>query len=238
MTSFRPPRRYRAVLFDLGNTLVNERDFNRMERLAQESGLAVDAEGLAHAYPEVMEEYDRGRGTMETGAFWAAVVERGAPIAPDREALARFVRAVTTDVAPVEIFSDVGICLEELAARRMVFGVVTNGRDETAARRILAQVRLAEFFPVVVASETAGFSKPDPRIFRRALEQLDTPAEATVYVGDLANVDARGAAAAGLTAVWLHREGTGWIDDPPEITSLLELPGWIERAEANPERSR
>ena len=234
----RPAGRFRGVVLDLGNTLVNERDFNRIERIAQESGLPVDADGLAHAYQEGEEEYDRRAGRIGPDEFWKGIIERCAPTPPSSDALAAFCRRIRVDEPSVEVFSDVGLCLEELTARELALGVLTSGRPEASARRLLETLGLARFFRTVVSAETEGMPKPDPRIFRRAAERLGTEPSATVYVGDLMNLDARAAASAGLTAVWLHRGGTGWIDEPPEITTLLELPGWIDRVEAESGRSR
>ncbi len=238
MSAVSPRGPFRAVLFDLGNTLVNEKDFNRVERLAEGTGLRVDAEGLAHVFREVEEEFDRGSASTSGEEVWREVVRRCAAAPPTDDAISLFLSALRRDEAPVEVFSDVGRCLDELRERGLALGVVTDGRDEPAARRVLERAHLAPYFRAVVASETEGFAKPDPRIFHRAVERIGSTPERTIYVVDLATVDARAAAAAGLTGVWLHRDGTGWIDDPPEITSLLELPGWIDRAEASAGRSR
>jgi putative hydrolase of the HAD superfamily len=56
--------------------------------------------------------------------------------------------------------------------------------------------RLGLDLPVVTSAE-AGAAKPDPRVFRLALERLRARAERTVHVGDSA-ADEEGAAAAGL----------------------------------------
>lgn len=65
------------------------------------------------------------------------------------------------------------------------------------------------FFGVIVDSEQAGLLKPDPRIFRRALEELGTPPAAATFVGDSAARDMAGARAVGMRHIWL----TG--DSPP-----------------------
>ena len=50
---------------------------------------------------------------------------------------------------------------------------------------------------VVVSSAEAGASKPDPAIFRLALERLGVQPERTLHVGD-SPADAEGAQAAGM----------------------------------------
>jgi len=85
-------------------------------------------------------------------------------------------------------------------------GLITNGDPAFQARK-LAAVGLDAQLDVVVASGALGFTKPDARIFHHACELLRVaPAEA-VYVGDRLRTDAIGAAAAGLTGVWLNRTG-------------------------------
>jgi putative hydrolase of the HAD superfamily len=54
------------------------------------------------------------------------------------------------------------------------------------------------FFDTVVSSAEAGAPKPDPAVFRLALDRLGTAPERTLHVGD-EDADREGAAAAGLT---------------------------------------
>jgi putative hydrolase of the HAD superfamily len=65
---------------------------------------------------------------------------------------------------------------------------------------------------VLIASEEAGVSKPDPRIFEIALERLEATADRAVMVGDSWANDILGARAAGIRAVWFNPAG----DDAPE----------------------
>ncbi len=92
--------------------------------------------------------------------------------------------------------------LERLAAR-FPLGVITN--FDGRFRGIAAQLGIGHFFRYLVISSEVGADKPDPRIFRRAVELAGVaPAEA-LHVGDDAVCDWEGAAAAGLRAFALDR---------------------------------
>jgi len=88
------------------------------------------------------------------------------------------------------------------------FGIVTNGELEFQTAKV---VRLALHGRVehVIASGDLGVAKPDPAIFRAALDRFGGSAAVTAaaYVGDRLHTDAIGAARAGLLGVWLNRPG-------------------------------
>jgi len=84
------------------------------------------------------------------------------------------------------------------------FGIITNG-DPVFQGDKLRRVGLADRFEHVITSGALGYAKPDARIFEHACALFDAPVEAAVYVGDRLHTDAVGAAAAGLTGVWLDR---------------------------------
>ncbi len=111
--------------------------------------------------------------------------------------------------------------LDRLRAAGLRLGVVSNsdGRVEEA----LVAAGLRDRFEVVLDSALAGVEKPDPAIFRAALDALGVaPAEA-LYVGDLYEVDVMGARAAGMEAVLLA-PGTGAsAADCPRFGSLAAL---------------
>jgi HAD superfamily hydrolase (TIGR01509 family) len=84
---------------------------------------------------------------------------------------------------------------------RYRLGLVSNfyGNLETVCDNAAIQ----SLFGVIVDSVQAGVSKPDPRIFQRALDGLGvTPANAT-FVGDSAARDMAGARALGMRHIWL-----------------------------------
>jgi HAD superfamily hydrolase (TIGR01549 family) len=83
-------------------------------------------------------------------------------------------------------------------------GVVTNNtRQEQRAK--LAFLGLERSIDFLVTSEEVGAQKPDPSIFREALERAHVPAQEAVMIGDVWAVDILGARSAGLRAVWFNR---------------------------------
>ncbi|HXW66893.1 MAG TPA: HAD family hydrolase [Thermoplasmata archaeon] len=217
------PSRIRAVLFDLGGTLVDYHDFAHWTELARRCFVPVEEEALAHAFVEVEKETDvREKPSYEE--FWRRTLERAAGREVDAASAARFLGLSRERPGFFRLYSDTRRCLERLSADGRRLGVISNSSSEARCRAILHGTGILPFFERVVSSGTEGVEKPAPAIFHRTLERMRlAPAEA-LYVGNLAFTDAVAAREAGLHAIWLNRAGTGLGDDPPEITSLLEVP--------------
>jgi len=81
---------------------------------------------------------------------------------------------------------------------------VTNGIDRVQRARLAAS-GIGPFFDSVVTSQSCGFAKPDPRILRVALEELEVHPRHAVYVGDDPATDGVAARAAGVRFVWMDR---------------------------------
>jgi putative hydrolase of the HAD superfamily len=107
----------------------------------------------------------------------------------------------------------------ERLRRHVPLALVTNGASDLQ-RRKLALTGLAEHFDFVVASCDIGVGKPDPAIFRVALEALGVAASDAVMVGNDRDRDIRGAAAAGVRALWIQHGG----DDRADLHDLRQLP--------------
>lgn len=78
--------------------------------------------------------------------------------------------------------------------------IVTPGR---AIRDLLRGEGLQDHFEAFVFSDEIGCSKPDPRMFQIAAEELGCAVSAIVHVGDREHNDVAGAHAAGARAVLL-----------------------------------
>jgi putative hydrolase of the HAD superfamily len=161
----------------------------------------------------------------------------------DRERARVYLEALFTGAGvPAARLDEVGACLQRLHGERHLWcrtavgaaevldrlraaglrlGVVSNsdGRVEEA----LVAAGLRDRFEVVLDSALVGVEKPDPAIFRAALDALGVaPAEA-LYVGDLYEVDVVGARAAGMEAVLLAPGAGASAADCPRFGSLAAL---------------
>ena len=102
--------------------------------------------------------------------------------------------------------------LTTLNLRQMPWGIVTNGpltqRDKCRA------AGLEQIAPFIIVSAEVGFWKPDPRIFRAALDaaSLGNP-ENVIFIGDNPVADIDGAKRFGMKAAWLHMDRKY----PPEL---------------------
>jgi putative hydrolase of the HAD superfamily len=115
---------------------------------------------------------------------------------------------------------DVLARLRESGAR---LAVVSNW--DVSLHDVLERTGLRPLVDAVVISAELGVAKPDPAIFRAALDRLGAAAEGAVHVGDSLEHDVAGARAAGLEAVLVARNGAAAPDGVRTVRSLAELVG-------------
>jgi putative hydrolase of the HAD superfamily len=118
--------------------------------------------------------------------------------------------------------------LRRLAAAGVPIAVVSNN-DGTAAVQMerfgVCQVGPGPHTEVVaiVDSGAVGVAKPDPAIFRPALEALGTEPHRTLYVGDMVHADVRGARAAGMPVVQIDPYDFHATFDHPRAPHLDDI---------------
>jgi putative hydrolase of the HAD superfamily len=133
------------------------------------------------------------------------------------------------------LFPDVLPALDALAGDYR-HAVLSNSSLHVQERK-LRVLGVRDRFETVLCAAELGMSKPAAGAFHAACEALSLAPHQVAYVGDHPEVDARGAAAAGLLSVWIDRDGGrhGGPDDsggpggagdavPRRIASLAELP--------------
>jgi HAD superfamily hydrolase (TIGR01509 family) len=86
-------------------------------------------------------------------------------------------------------------------SERYRLGIVSNFYGNLEA--VCHSAGLASLFAVMVDSHCVGAEKPDPAIFRAALETLRAQASTTVFVGDSLRRDRDGARRAGMGFIWI-----------------------------------
>ncbi len=106
-------------------------------------------------------------------------------------------------------------CAERLlkSAARYRTCLISNGQADRQ-REKLRRLSIDRFLDHVLISEEFGFQKPDPTIFRRALDLTDAVPHQSVMIGDNALADIAGAAALGIRTIWVNLHG--W-ELPPEV---------------------
>jgi putative hydrolase of the HAD superfamily len=83
----------------------------------------------------------------------------------------------------------------------------------------LGPTGLLDLVDGVVTSADAGAAKPDPAVFRKALELAGVDGGGAVHVGDSLDNDIAGARALRIRAILVQREG----DPPPGVESVRAL---------------
>ena len=215
----------KAVLFDLGNTLVYQEPYEAFQRILQ-------ANSVFKSIKEIREAFEKGNKECEA--------ERRA-LLPPREfyvqlnvtilkhlGITRSVRRLAGEIdrqwfnfSKVHVYSDVKDSLRRLKQMRLKLGVVTDGY-ELDIEQILPRAGLEKFFDVCVGADTTGKRKPEPEAFKYALKQLDVKPGEAIFVGDKLEQDYLAAQKVGMKAVLIQREGKP-VAGVKVITSLKEI---------------
>jgi len=84
-------------------------------------------------------------------------------------------------------------------------GLITNGPEETQNEK-LRKFNLNEYFDQITISGELGYSKPGKEIFNYTLKKLDSKPENSIYVGNVPELDVKGANNANMTSVLVKRD--------------------------------
>ncbi|HEY5163589.1 MAG TPA: HAD family hydrolase [Terriglobales bacterium] len=219
---------FEAIFFDAGGTLVFPDAALTLAALA-ERNVQPTQEQLFAAEREAKHQLDDARAHGVTGVdalYWQLYYEHllrdlGIADTAVRDALVlaartgtnwRTVRAGTQEV------------LEALHSRYRI-GLISN--SDGSVGRLLEELGIGHCFDSVTDSHHCGCEKPDPRIFRAALDALGTRAERSLYVGDIYSVDFVGARSAGLSPLLMDIAGVYAETDYPRVNSLDQVEAYM-----------
>ncbi|MGI8882035.1 MAG: HAD family hydrolase [Jatrophihabitans sp.] len=218
----------RGVLLDVGGVMAVPKPAE-LARVVSGFGGIDDEAGLIRAHYAAMAAADSWDGFDWPTYHRQLLVACGVPIAARDECAAAMAEAVAT-VADWWSHQLAGVAevLHELSSR-VALGVVSN--SDGTVTRVLSEMGLAQVGPgkgasvaVIIDSAVVGVEKPDPEIFRPAVEALDLPTESIAYVGDTLAFDMAGARAAGLHPIHMDPYGLCPEDaDHDHIANLADL---------------
>jgi HAD superfamily hydrolase (TIGR01509 family) len=196
------PEPYDAVLLDLYDTIVWSEWFRLRDAIAARIGDDMEADRLQKAFEQTRPARGIGKFTSVDGDM--AAVLRAADVPYDAALVEVLVEIERVHLANgVHLYDDALPALASLRERGVKTALVSNCSHST--RPVVERLGLESAFDRVILSFEVGAMKPDPAIYRAALEPLGgVPPERAVFVDDQPQY-CDGATAIGLDARLLLR---------------------------------
>jgi putative hydrolase of the HAD superfamily len=228
----------RAVLFDLGNTLISyyqPADFMPILRRSLNACLGTLGSSLSHEAQTTLVhqalEMNQERADLAVWPLEERLRVLFSHYTPDATLTERLCAAFLAPIfSTARVSRDALPVLANLKRRGVKTAIVSNTpwgssghiwRSELARHSLIADA--------VVFCTDVGWRKPHPAPFRRALELLDVQAKEAVFVGDDPVWDVEGANGAGVRPILLatlaHRT------NPSQVTVAASLPEIIAKIE-------
>lgn len=230
----------KALFFDYGGTLdVPARHWSTVIAEAYEhAGLSVAPHAYREAY--VWAERQLGRpGKVDCQSNFAQLLRLKLDIQTaylrERGALSLSAMAMREKLEQMVAYCDEMVRRNldmvrpklELLSRKYALLLVSNFYGNL--RAILQNYDLL-VFEGVIESAAEGVRKPNPELWRRALERAGCEPSQAVIVGDSMKNDIAPALELGCTSVWL--KGEAWTDEPePQNESLIVVSSFEEVAQ-------
>ncbi|MCJ7777259.1 MAG: HAD family hydrolase [Sedimentisphaerales bacterium] len=246
-----PAKKIRAVLFDLGDTLLNFGKVQTISVFRQSARLTYDYLVSCGQPVNSFKWYSvRSLITIRLRCLWSCMTGRdfdalsllkkmgikwGSNLSQQQwQHLGWLWYEPLSKLAKVE--PDIKDTLSALRRMGLKLGILSNTFISTGSLdKHLAELGILNFFPYRLYSYQFEFRKPDKRIFEAAIAKMDEPAEGILFVGDRLDKDIRPALKAGMQAA-LKAAYTNMGKKVPngvcKINKIAELPSLIEKINA------
>jgi HAD superfamily hydrolase (TIGR01662 family) len=237
--------RFVVIFFDLGGTLIYDKDLwtpilrdadVALRKSLEISGYPLDPDAYGDFETLFELYYHRRRDTHQEETTIQLLRElmgsQGtSPPTPVLRSAMEAMYAVTQENWYVE--SDTRVTLEEMKSHGYKLGLISNVSDDENVQVLVDKAKIRKYFDLILSSAACGVRKPDPGIFKIALEHFKVPPERTMMVGDTLAADILGANQMGIYSIWINRraaepeEGELQIQPDAVISALHDLPALL-----------
>lgn len=228
--------KYEIIIFDADETLF---DFKKSERAAfkntmLEFNIEYDENYHLKIYQEIntaiWKEFENGLITQKK-----LKVERFKRLSDRLNAgfdEIVFAKLYMKHLSYASFLYDDSIDLVESLHKNYRLSIVTNGLKDVQNNRIRRSI-IAKYFEDIVISEEVEVSKPNPKIFELALNNIKhTDKSKVLIVGDSLTSDIQGGINSGIDTCWFNANkivnNTG-IKPTYKISNLMELKDILEK---------
>lgn len=212
-------RGYKAILFDLDDTLLNrDKAVDKMFLIVLEKCYEDVKHSTKNEMLQKFKKYDnKGYGNNNK----IEVLESFFDEFPPKYRLPRYdIQDFWNNNFPHCFSIDQNtINIVNTLKMHVKVAIITNGSIQRQKAKII-NTNLNSCFDIIIISEEVGFSKPDKRIFELALNKLNVQPEAALFVGDHIEKDIGGCQNANIKGIWFnpHR-----IKNDTEIKPYAEI---------------
>jgi len=105
--------------------------------------------------------------------------------------------------------------------------IITNGFEEIQTKKMVNS-KIYHYFEKVITSESVGVKKPNPKVFKHALEIANANIDQAIMIGDSIEADINGALGVGMKAIHCNFD-TSLVPNNLfiSVSSLLEIKKFI-----------
>ena len=160
--------------------------------------------------------------------FWSYLYRRFlAELRVADESLVGELYETFSHISSWKLYDDALPALSALAERGYRLGLISN--FERWLEELLVELEVGDVFDFTVISGVEGTEKPDPAIYKIALERAGVDAGRAVHVGDSPTFDVAPASSLGIATVLVDRVERYPHAEGLKVRSLEEVPGLVAR---------
>lgn len=217
----------KAVVFDLDDTLISEKEYIRSgfrqvsKKIAEKNNLDKD-----YVYKIMYDTFNEGSKNV-----FNRVLDK-LNIQYEKEDINELINFYRGHMPDIKLYEDAKYILDTLKAKGIKLGMITDGYKVTQRNKLEA-LNIGDYFEHIVVTDELGreFWKPHQKPYEIIKEKLDLEYENMVYIGDNVSKDFVTANKLGMNTIFINREDSVYsgihMDDEYlaklEVSSLLEL---------------
>lgn len=199
----------KGVIFDLDDTLYSEKQYVR-------SGYQKIGEylGRVDAAEKLWNYFEDGRKAID--AYLSEIEEE--------EKKAECLKIYREQIPEISLYDGVARMIEDLKAKGLKVGIITDGRPEGQRNKIKALGLESLVDDIIITDELGGpqFRKPCDIAFRIMQNRWRLPYEQIVYVGDNPNKDFQACRQLGMRWRYFRNEDGLYFDEGAVVTNTIK----------------
>ncbi|HYA77760.1 MAG TPA: HAD family hydrolase [Verrucomicrobiae bacterium] len=244
-----PLENVKAVLFDLFDTLIliddNHECFtNSLLKLHSslfKNGFLCDFSDFESSYVKVAEQIEAATATNLREPHFKIYVSLtlsnlGYRVSPEDKAINEGVRNFCREFSCYVQLDPQAVTVLEFLQEKYKTGLISNLSFSECAWDLLKTNNLKNLFDFIIISGDVNIRKPNPKIFKIALDSLGVPACEAIFIGDTLETDIEGAINTGMIPIHINRRKNKYIGNLTAksfltINKLEELMPYLNEVE-------